>query len=196
MKPANLLRSTPATPYLAAAAALLLVWVAAWFGLLEDRLNTLQDAQAAETQLKNDYRRRAEQTLRAEKLPQELAELRRFSDGIRLPERADVPQLMDTLRQAAAQHSLHLDSFTPQPGGQHNGLSAQTASFSLNGTHNQISGFIRTLAGLPEPLLLSRLHIRNTENGMLQMQAAATLLAAPDTGSAAENAGKETEDAP
>lgn len=86
-------------------------------GLFKSQMESLEEYEAKETELKNTYKQKSIDAASLNNLRDELASIRSAFDIMlkQLPTDAEIPNLVQELHQAGSSNGLRLDSVMPQP---------------------------------------------------------------------------------
>ncbi len=180
-------------------------------GLFKSQLESLEEYEAKETELKNTYKQKSIDAASLDNLKEELAAIRSAFDIMlkQLPTDSEIPNLVQELHQAGSSNGLRLDSVIPQPPVDDGPIQRLPYSISITGNYNQISQFTRDVGSLSRIITLESLKItQSAENGggadgkssILNLSAIATtykaksieeLAAQQQAAEAAENAGQK-----
>lgn len=127
-------------------------------GLFKSQMESLEEYEAKETELKNTYKQKSIDAASLNNLRDELASIRSAFDIMlkQLPTDAEIPNLVQELHQAGSSNGLRLDSVMPQPPVDDGPIKRLPYSISITGNYEQISQFTRDVGSLPESLPLSR----------------------------------------
>ncbi|WP_118810794.1 type 4a pilus biogenesis protein PilO [Neisseria lactamica] len=180
-------------------------------GLFKSQLESLEEYEAKETELKNTYKQKSIDAASLDNLKEELAAIRSAFNIMlkQLPTDSEIPNLVQELHQAGSSNGLRLDSVIPQPPIDDGPIQRLPYSISITGNYNQISQFTRDVGSLSRIITLESLKItQSAENGggadgkssILNLSAIATtykaksieeLAAQQQAAEAAENAGQK-----
>ena len=180
-------------------------------GLFKSQLESLEEYEAKETELKNTYKQKSIDAASLDNLKEELAAIRSAFNIMlkQLPTDSEIPNLVQELHQAGSNNGLRLDSVIPQPPVDDGPIQRLPYSISITGNYNQISQFTRDVGSLSRIITLESLKItQSAENGggadgkssILNLSAIATtykaksieeLAAQQQAAEAAENAGQK-----
>ncbi|HHK5575928.1 type 4a pilus biogenesis protein PilO [Neisseria polysaccharea] len=180
-------------------------------GLFKSQMESLEEYEAKETELKNTYKQKSIDAASLDNLKEELAAIRSAFNIMlkQLPTDSEIPNLVQELHQAGSSNGLRLDSVIPQPPVDDGPIQRLPYSISITGNYNQISQFTRDVGSLSRIITLESLKItQSAENGggadgkssILNLSAIATtykaksieeLAAQQQAAEAAENAGQK-----
>lgn len=180
-------------------------------GLFKSQLESLEEYEAKETELKNTYKQKSIDAASLDNLKEELAAIRSAFNIMlkQLPTDSEIPNLVQELHQAGSSNGLRLDSVIPQPPVDNGPIQRLPYSISITGNYNQISQFTRDVGSLSRIITLESLKItQSAENGggadgkssILNLSAIATtykaksieeLAAQQQAAEAAQNAGQK-----
>lgn len=180
-------------------------------GLFKSQLESLEEYEAKETELKNTYKQKSIDAASLDNLKEELAAIRSAFNIMlkQLPTDSEIPNLVQELHQAGSSNGLRLDSVIPQPPVDDGPIQRLPYSISITGNYNQISQFTRDVGSLSRIITLESLKItQSAENGggadgkssILNLSAIATtykaksieeLAAQQQAAEAVENAGQK-----
>ncbi|ARB04209.1 MULTISPECIES: type 4a pilus biogenesis protein PilO [Neisseria] len=180
-------------------------------GLFKSQLESLEEYEAKETELKNTYKQKSIDAASLDNLKEELAAIRSAFNIMlkQLPTDSEIPNLVQELHQAGSSNGLRLDSVIPQPPVDDGPIQRLPYSISITGNYNQISQFTRDVGSLSRIITLESLKItQSAENGggadgkssILNLSAIATtykaksieeLAAQQQAAEAAQNAGQK-----
>lgn len=180
-------------------------------GLFKSQLESLEEYEAKETELKNTYKQKSIDAASLDNLKEEFAAIRSAFNIMlkQLPTDSEIPNLVQELHQAGSSNGLRLDSVIPQPPVDDGPIQRLPYSISITGNYNQISQFTRDVGSLSRIITLESLKItQSAENGggadgkssILNLSAIATtykaksieeLAAQQQAAEAAENAGQK-----
>lgn len=180
-------------------------------GLFKSQLESLEEYEAKETELKNTYKQKSIDAASLDNLKEELAAIQSAFNIMlkQLPTDSEIPNLVQELHQAGSSNGLRLDSVIPQPPVDDGPIQRLPYSISITGNYNQISQFTRDVGSLSRIITLESLKItQSAENGggadgkssILNLSAIATtykaksieeLAAQQQAAEAAQNAGQK-----
>lgn len=137
-------------------------------GLFKSQMESLEEYEAKETELKNTYKQKSIDAVSLNNLRDELASIRSAFDIMlkQLPTDAEIPNLVQELHQAGSSNGLRLDSVMPQPPVDDGPIKRLPYSISITGNYEQISQFTRDVGSLSRIITLESLKIaQSPENG-------------------------------
>ncbi|HGO7102397.1 TPA: type 4a pilus biogenesis protein PilO [Neisseria meningitidis] len=137
-------------------------------GLFKSQMESLEEYEAKETELKNTYKQKSIDAASLNNLRDELASIRPAFDIMlkQLPTDAEIPNLVQELHQAGSSNGLRLDSVMPQPPVDDGPIKRLPYSISITGNYEQISQFTRDVGSLSRIITLESLKIaQSPENG-------------------------------
>lgn len=137
-------------------------------GLFKSQLESLEEYEAKETELKNTYKQKSIDAASLDNLKEELAAIRSAFNIMlkQLPTDSEIPNLVQELHQAGSSNGLRLDSVIPQPPVDDGPIQRLPYSISITGNYNQISQFTRDVGSLSRIITLESLKItQSAENG-------------------------------
>ncbi|MFZ3765184.1 type 4a pilus biogenesis protein PilO [Neisseria meningitidis] len=137
-------------------------------GLFKSQMESLEEYEAKETELKNTYKQKSIDAASLNNLRDELASIRSAFDIMlkQLPTDAEIPNLVQELHQAGSSNGLRLDSVMPQPPVDDGPIKRLPYSISITGNYEQISQFTRDVGSLSRIITLESLKIaQSPENG-------------------------------
>lgn len=137
-------------------------------GLFKSQLESLEEYEAKETELKNTYKQKSIDAASLDNLKEELAAIHSAFNIMlkQLPTDSEIPNLVQELHQAGSSNGLRLDSVIPQPPVDDGPIQRLPYSISITGNYNQISQFTRDVGSLSRIITLESLKItQSAENG-------------------------------
>ena len=137
-------------------------------GLFKSQMESLEEYEAKETELKNTYKQKSIDAASLDNLKEELAAIRSAFNIMlkQLPTDSEIPNLVQELHQAGSSNGLRLDSVIPQPPVDDGPIQRLPYSISITGNYNQISQFTRDVGSLSRIITLESLKItQSAENG-------------------------------
>ncbi|PTY38168.1 hypothetical protein BGP77_17125 [Saccharospirillum sp. MSK14-1] len=139
-----------------------LVIGAGWFLLLSGRYEQFNRAVQNEVQLTQQFRRQVDQTDHPAVLDAELATLRSHIEVAltEVPNRLDLPELIDAINRLAAGAGLSIEQITPDAERLQGRLMATPIQVSMRGGYHSLGAFIAELSTLPSLISLHRLTIK------------------------------------
>ncbi|HEZ3716925.1 TPA: type 4a pilus biogenesis protein PilO [Neisseria meningitidis] len=169
-------------------------------GLFKSQMESLEEYEAKETELKNTYKQKSIDAASLNNLRDELASIRSTFDIMlkQLPTDAEIPNLVQELHQAGSSNGLRLDSVMPQPPVDDGPIKRLPYSISITGNYEQISQFTRDVGSLSRIITLESLKIaQSPENGgkssILNLSAIATTYQAKSVEELATEAAQNAE---
>lgn len=125
-------------------------------GLFKSQMESLEEYEAKETELKNTYKQKSIDAASLNNLRDELASIRSAFDIMlkQLPTDAEIPNLVQELHQAGSSNGLRLDSVMPQPPVDDGPIKRLPYSISITGNYEQISQFTRDVGSLSRIITL------------------------------------------
>lgn len=137
-------------------------------GLFKSQMESLEEYEAKETELKNTYKQKSIDAVSLDNLKEELAAIRSAFNIMlkQLPTDSEIPNLVQELHQAGSSNGLRLDSVIPQPPVDDGPIQRLPYPISITGNYNQISQFTRDVGSLSRIITLESLKItQSAENG-------------------------------
>lgn len=159
------LLTTPAKLFLAVLTVLGVLAVA-YFGLFRGQLETLEERQAKEVELKKTYTKKSIEAASLNNLQAELVSIRSAFDVLlrQLPTDAEIPTLIQELHQAGSTNGLRLDSVLPQDPVADGPIQKLPYEIAITGKYDQISQFARDVGQLSRIITLESLRISQSDS--------------------------------
>lgn len=155
------------------------ILVISYAALFRTQLETLESANAKETELKETYTKKSIEAANLDNLKAELEAIRSSFNVLlkQLPTDAEIPNLIQELHQAGATNGLRMDSVTPSAPVNDGPIQVLPYEIAITGKYSQISQFARDVGTLSRIITLESLKIssknKDDKNNLLTLSATA-----------------------
>jgi type IV pilus assembly protein PilO len=176
----------PIMPRIAAALGIIVVvLVAGYFIFWSDQIDELNQLQAKELQLKEDYKAKLAQAVNLEPLKKEKDQVSQYVFRLekQLPSKAEMDALLSDINQAGVGRGLQFDLFRPGQASVKNYYAELPIEIRITGSYHDLGQFTSDIASLPRIVTLNNLTIseQNNQSSPLTMDAVAKTFRYLDT---------------
>ena len=148
------------------ALAFVAVLTAGYFYVIADLREELASAQAQETQLKDEFEKKAFKAAKLEPLKKQMAEMEE-SFGIllgQLPADTEVPGLLEDMTEKAIDNGLEIASIKLQPERAQEFYIELPIAIEVEGTYHDLAAFVSGIASLPRIVTLHDYKIKSNKD--------------------------------
>lgn len=155
---------------------LALVIGAAWWFDWQDQVETLEQRQAEELKLREEWKSKKHQAINLEEYRQQLAEIdRQFGALLRqLPNRTEMESLLNDINQAGLGRGLLFDLFKPGGDSVKDFYAEMPISVSISGIYHDLGAFASDISKMPRIVTLNNISLDVGKDSNLKMNATAT----------------------
>ena len=168
----------PSLPrYLLLCTAVVLVFVALWYGWLSSRADELEAERQQEIELRATYTSKLAQAVNLEVLKRQLEQVQVYVNQLekQLPSKAEMDALLSDINQAGLGRSLQFELFRPGSVNVQEYYAEQPIALRVSGGYHDIALFAADIAGLSRIVTLNDLTIAPVANkpNLLTLEASA-----------------------
>ena len=168
----------PSLPrYLLLCTAVVLVFVALWYGWLSSRADELEAERQQEIELRTTYASKLAQAVNLEVLKLQLEQVQVYVNQLekQLPSKAEMDALLSDINQAGLGRSLQFELFRPGSVNVQEYYAEQPIALRVSGGYHDIALFAADIAGLSRIVTLNDLTIAPVANkpNLLTLEASA-----------------------
>jgi type IV pilus assembly protein PilO len=168
----------PILPRISAAFGIILVvLIAGYFIFWSSQIDELNDLQAKELQLKEDYKAKLAQAVNLEPLKKEKEQVSQYVFRLekQLPSKAEMDALLSDINQAGVGRGLQFELFRPGSAAVKNYYAELPIEIRITGSYHDLGQFTSDIASLPRIVTLNNLTIseQNNQSNPLTMDAVA-----------------------
>ena len=168
----------PSLPrYLLLCTAVVLVFVALWYGWLSSRADELEAERQQEIELRTTYASKLAQAVNLEVLKRQLEQVQVYVNQLekQLPSKAEMDALLSDINQAGLGRSLQFELFRPGSVNVQEYYAEQPIALRVSGGYHDIALFAADIAGLSRIVTLNDLTIAPVANkpNLLTLEAVA-----------------------
>lgn len=153
------------------------ILVISYAAIFRTQLETLEAANAKETELKETYTKKSIEAANLDNLKAELDAIRSSFNVLlkQLPTDAEIPNLVQELHQAGATNGLRMDSVIPGPPVNDGPIQVLPYEIAITGKYGQISQFTRDVGTLSRIITLESLKVgsKDDKSNLLTLSATA-----------------------
>ena len=162
--------SWPIVPRLALNLVLMVaIVVALWFVWISGTADELEQEQAKEAKLKEDYRKKLTQAINLDALKKQREQVQQYVTQLekQLPSKAEMDALLSDINQAGIGRSLHFELFRPGQVTVKEYYAELPISLRVTGRYHDIGWFASDIAHLSRIVTLNNLVISSTKDGLV-----------------------------
>ena len=166
----------PAVPrYALFAAASIVIVVVLWFMWLSGSQELLQQEQAKEIKLRDDYKTKLTKAVNLEVLKKQREQVQQYVTQLekQLPSKAEMDALLSDINQAGLGRSLQFDLFRPGQIAVKEYYAELPISIKVSGRYHDIGAFASDIANLSRIVTLNNLSIAPKADGTLTLESTA-----------------------
>jgi len=166
----------PTAPKVVVLLVLLLVALgAAWWFSWKDQLDSLEQRQAEEQKLKDDWVSKKKQAVSLDEYRKQLAEIDRQFGALlkQLPNRAEMEALLVDINQAGRGRGLQFEYWKPGQESTKDFYAELPIAIGLTGSYHDFGQFAADIAKLPRIVTLQDLSVGLNKDGVLKMDVTA-----------------------
>lgn len=155
--------------------ATVVVIIALWFVWLSGSQNDLQDAQAKEITLRDNFKSKLTKAVNLEVLKKQREQVEEYVTQLekQLPSKSEMENLLSDINQAGLGRSLQFDLFKPGDVAIKDYYAELPVSLRVFGRYNDIGAFASDIANLSRIVTLNNLTIAPRPDGMLVLDSTA-----------------------
>jgi type IV pilus assembly protein PilO len=149
--------------------------VGGWFGLWSGQTEQLEQLQAQENKLKDEYRSKMQQAINLDELRKQREQVSQFVLTLekQLPSRAEMDALLSDINQAGVGRGLDFELFRPGQTNVREYYAELPIAVKLAGKYHDFGAFASDIANLPRIVTLNNLNITTGRSGNLSLDATA-----------------------
>lgn len=149
--------------------------VGGWFGLWSGQKEQLEQLQAEEIRLKEEYRSKLQQAINLDELRKQREQVSQFVLTLekQLPSKSEMDALLSDINQAGVGRGLDFELFRPGQTNVREYYAELPISVKLAGKYHDLGAFTSDIANLPRIVTLNNLNVTTGRTGTLTLDATA-----------------------
>ena len=149
--------------------------VGGWFGLWSGQKEQLEQLQAEEVKLKEEYRSKLQQAINLDELRKQREQVSQFVLTLekQLPSKSEMDALLSDINQAGVGRGLDFELFRPGQTNVREYYAELPIAVKLAGKYHDLGAFASDIANLPRIVTLNNLNVTTGRTGSLTLDATA-----------------------
>ena len=149
--------------------------VGGWFGLWSGQKEQLEQLQAEEIKLKEEYRSKLQQAINLDELRKQREQVSQFVLTLekQLPSKSEMDALLSDINQAGVGRGLDFELFRPGQTNVREYYAELPIAVKLAGKYHDLGAFASDIANLPRIVTLNNLNVTTGRTGNLTLDATA-----------------------
>jgi len=149
--------------------------VGGWFGLWSGQKEQLEQLQAEEIRLKEEYRSKLQQAINLDELRKQREQVSQFVLTLekQLPSKSEMDALLSDINQAGVGRGLDFELFRPGQTNVREYYAELPIAVKLAGKYHDLGAFASDIANLPRIVTLNNLNVTTGRTGSLTLDATA-----------------------
>jgi type IV pilus assembly protein PilO len=149
--------------------------IGGWFGLWSGQKENLEQLQAEEAKLKEDYKSKLQQAINLDELRKQREQVSQYVLTLekQLPSKSEMDALLSDINQAGVGRGLDFELFRPGQTNVKEYYAELPIAIKLTGKYHDLGAFASDIANLPRIVTLNNLSIGAGKGGALTMDATA-----------------------
>jgi type IV pilus assembly protein PilO len=149
--------------------------VGGWFGLWSGQKEQLEQLQAEEIKLKEEYRSKLQQAINLDELRKQREQVSQFVLTLekQLPSKSEMDALLSDINQAGVGRGLDFELFRPGQTNVREYYAELPIAVKLAGKYHDLGAFASDIANLPRIVTLNNLNVTTSRSGNLTLDATA-----------------------
>jgi type IV pilus assembly protein PilO len=149
--------------------------VGGWFGLWSGQKEQLEQLQAEEVKLKEEYRSKLQQAINLDELRKQREQVSQFVLTLekQLPSKSEMDALLSDINQAGVGRGLDFELFRPGQTNVREYYAELPIAVKLSGKYHDLGAFASDIANLPRIVTLNNLNVTTARAGGLTLDATA-----------------------
>jgi type IV pilus assembly protein PilO len=149
--------------------------VGGWFGLWSGQKEQLEQLQAEEVKLKEEYRSKLQQAINLDELRKQREQVSQFVLTLekQLPSKSEMDALLSDINQAGVGRGLDFELFRPGQTNVREYYAELPIAVKLVGKYHDLGAFASDIANLPRIVTLNNLNVTTSRTGSLTLDATA-----------------------
>ena len=149
--------------------------VGGWFGLWSGQQEQLQQLQAEEQKLKDEYKSKMQQAINLDELRKQREQVIQYVLTLekQLPSKSEMDALLSDINQAGVGRGLDFELFKPGQTNVKEYYAELPIAIKLAGKYHDLGAFASDIANLPRIVTLNNLNVAAAKGGALTMDATA-----------------------
>jgi type IV pilus assembly protein PilO len=149
--------------------------VGGWFGLWSGQKEQLEQLQAEEVKLKEEYRSKLQQAINLDELRKQREQVSQFVLTLekQLPSKSEMDALLSDINQAGVGRGLDFELFRPGQTNVREYYAELPIAVKLVGKYHDLGAFASDIANLPRIVTLNNLNVTTGRTGNLTLDATA-----------------------
>jgi type IV pilus assembly protein PilO len=149
--------------------------VGGWFGLWSGQKEQLEQLQADEAKLKEEYKSKLQQAINLDELRKQREQVSQYVLTLekQLPSKSEMDALLSDINQAGVGRGLDFELFRPGQTNVKEYYAELPIAIKLTGKYHDLGAFASDIANLPRIVTLNNLNVAAAKGGALTMDATA-----------------------
>jgi type IV pilus assembly protein PilO len=149
--------------------------VGGWFGLWSGQKEQLEQLQAEEVKLKEEYRSKLQQAINLDELRKQREQVSQYVLTLekQLPSKSEMDALLSDINQAGVGRGLDFELFRPGQTNVREYYAELPIAVKLAGKYHDLGAFASDIANLPRIVTLNNLNVTTSRSGNLTLDATA-----------------------
>ena len=149
--------------------------IGGWFGLWSAQTEQLEQLQAEENKLKDDYKNKLQQAINLDELRKQREQVSQYVLTLekQLPSKSEMDALLSDINQAGVGRGLDFELFKPAQTNVKEYYAELPISIKLAGKYHDLGAFASDIANLPRIVTLNNLNLGAGKGGTLTLDATA-----------------------
>jgi type IV pilus assembly protein PilO len=149
--------------------------VGGWFGLWSSQKEQLEQLQADEAKLKEEYKSKLQQAINLDELRKQREQVSQYVLTLekQLPSKSEMDALLSDINQAGVGRGLDFELFRPGQTNVKEYYAELPIAIKLTGKYHDLGAFASDIANLPRIVTLNNLNVAAAKGGALTMDATA-----------------------
>ena len=149
--------------------------VGGWFGLWSGQKDQLEQLQAEETKLKDEYKNKLQQAINLDELRKQREQVSQYVLTLekQLPSKSEMDALLSDINQAGVGRGLDFELFRPGQTNVREYYAELPITVKVSGKYHDLGAFASDIANLPRIVTLNNMSIATGRGGNLSLDATA-----------------------
>ena len=154
---------------------ILLCMVGGWFGLWSGQKEQLEQLQAEEQKLKDEYKGKLQQAINLEELRKQREQVSQYVLTLekQLPSKSEMDALLSDINQAGVGRGLDFELFRPGQTNVREYYAELPIAVKVSGKYHDLGAFASDIANLPRIVTLNNVNVQAGKSGTLTFDATA-----------------------
>ena len=149
--------------------------VGGWFALWSGQKDELEQLQAEETKLKDEYKNKLQQAINLDELRKQREQVSQYVLTLekQLPSKSEMDALLSDINQAGVGRGLDFELFRPGQTNVREYYAELPITVKVSGKYHDLGAFASDIANLPRIVTLNNLNVTTSRSGNLTLDATA-----------------------